>query len=266
MINWENKYIELIESILSNGELKECRNGYAMSTFGNIIKIDTITQGFPILQGRKIFYKSVLGELAAFLSVAQSVKEFEDHGCKYWKSWAGEDGKLNLDYGRTWRNFNGVNQLDLLRQELKNNKNSRRLIVSGWRPDTVPNLSLPCCHILYQWYVSKNNILNMIWYQRSVDTMVGLPSNFILAATWNMLLANELGMESGELTFMLGDTHIYEEHLGNVEVYLESAKNAIFNKIETKLAFEATIDTFNNSMLDLVNYNVENTISFELKK
>ena len=264
-VDWEHKYGELVKAIMDNGERKQGRNGYTRSIFGQVLKIDVQTQGFPVLQGRKMFYKGVLGEVAAVLAGAQSVEDFEKHGCNYWGTWADSTGRLNLDYGRAWRDFNGVDQLAKLRATLKNNPNDRRMLISGWRPEKLAELSLPCCHMLYQWYVRDTNTLDMIWYQRSVDTMVGLPSDIIFATAWNMLLANELGMQPGELTFMLGDTHIYEEHLAQVQLYLSRLKSNKFTKVGASIHNDATVDNFSRDMVQLVGYEPLEVIKFELK-
>lgn len=273
--NWELEYAKLIVRILNEGRRKECRNGYTISIFGQVLKIDMADQGFPILQGRKMFTKGVFGELSAMLAGAQSVEEFKAHGCNYWDMWADDTGHLELDYGRAWRDFNGVDQMADLIHKLKHNPNDRRMIISGWRPDRLKSLSLPCCHMLYQWYVTTDGKLNMIWYQRSVDTMIGLPSDIIFAAAWNMLLANECGYTPGELTFMLGDTHIYAEHIEQTKLYLTRLANMnriqhggdsrLYIPVRYTLDNDATVDNFNKDMIQLTNYEPLEAIKFELK-
>jgi thymidylate synthase len=265
-INWEHRYKNLVKDILVNGEERKGRNGITKSLFGKILKVDVKNQGFPILQGRKMYYEGVFGELAAMLHGAQTVQEFEKHGCNYWKSWADKDGKLNIDYGRAWKDFNGVNQLDELIHKLRKNPNDRRMIISGWRPDKLEELSLPCCHLLYQWYVRDGNILDMIWYQRSVDTMIGLPSDIIFAAAWNMVIATQVGMIPGELTFMLGDTHIYEQHYNEAFKYIKSVEGHYFKYINSYIDRTATVHNFNKDMLTISSYRPQKSIKFELIK
>lgn len=221
--NFEKSYLKMLHQVNIWGVEKQTRNAKTKSTFGMTLKItpdeDEIKDRlFPILVGRKMYPKGVLGEFAAMLRGPKSVEDFEKFGCNYWKQWANEDGSLNVDYGNAWIDWNGVNQVEQLVRTLKKNPNDRRMIVSGWRPDLIPYQSLPCCHMLYQWYV-ENNKLHMIWYQRSVDMMVGLPSDIILAAIWNIMLANEVGMEPASLTFMLGDCHIYGQHYDALQKY-----------------------------------------------
>lgn len=271
MNDWELDYGSLVRRILEKGQLKEGRNGYTKSVFGEVLKIDMIEQGFPILKARKMFTKGVFGELSAMLAGAQSVKEFEEHGCNYWKKWADKDGHLELDYGKAWRDFNGVDQMAELIDKLKNNPNDRRMIISGWRPDRLKDLSLPCCHMLYQWYVTPDGRLDMIWYQRSVDTMIGLPSDIIFAAAWNLILANQCGYRVGTLTFMLGDTHIYEEHSAQAELYLQRllglrfAKHGRLGTVNYSHKNDITVDNFRYGDIQISNYEPLEPIKFELK-
>lgn len=222
ILYFEREYANLLTHIRNFGVEKETRNAKTVSLFGQMLKIDMRNSNdFPILQGRKMYPKGVLGEFAAMLRGPKSVQDFKDFGCNYWGQWADEDGDLNVDYGNAWIDWNGINQIEQVSETLRNNPNDRRMIVSGWRPDLIPHQSLPCCHILYQWRVEKGH-LDMIWYQRSVDMMVGLPSDIILAAVWNIMLANEVGLKPGELTFMLGDCHIYEQHFDAYEEYISA--------------------------------------------
>jgi thymidylate synthase len=258
---FEQDYCRLIRSILHTGIKRNTRNAPTIATFGKVLTVYDLMWGqFPILQGRKMYYKGVFGELAAFLKGPKHIKDFENEGCNYWKEWADEDGSLNVDYGNAWLDFNGVNQLDQVLQSLATDPNGRRHIISGWRPDNLDNLSLPCCHLLYQWYVNEE-FLEMIWYQRSVDTMIGLPSDIILAAAWNILMAEELGLHPGKLIFMLGDTHIYESHLDQTYEYLNAVPNA--GGPVTYLN-EGSLSNFNKDSISLIDYEPLNPINFEV--
>lgn len=219
-MNYELAYMGLVRKILANGELRRGRNGTTLAIFGETLTIDLSTGEFPLLTGRQLFYRGVFGELAAMLRGPKTLKDFEEHGCNYWKQWAWPDGSINVDYGNAWLDFNGFNQLEALAEGLKNNPHGRRHLVTGWRPDRLDDLSLPCCHYAYQWYVREDKYLDMMWHQRSVDTMIGLPSDVIFASAWNIMLANEVGLIPGKITFTLGDTHIYEEHIEQAKEYL----------------------------------------------
>jgi thymidylate synthase len=223
--DFEPKYLEMLEHIARHGSHKRTRNAETYSVFGMNLALDMSDgEHFPILQGRKMFPKGAVGELAAMLRGPKSIKDFEEWGCNYWKQWANPDGSINVDYGNAWLNWNGVNQIEQLIKTLKEDPNDRRMIVSGWRPDKLPEQSLPCCHMLYQWYVT-NGFLDMVWYQRSVDMMVGFPSDVIVAAVWNIMLANEVGLQPGVINFMLGDCHIYKEHGEAFQQYSRQVKD-----------------------------------------
>lgn len=217
---FEYAYSNLVLETLKQ-PLRETRNARTYSHFGQVITFNDLEHGeLPILTGRKYFPKGVIGEFAAFLKGPQTVKDFEDQGCNYWKQWADEDGSIHVDYGNAWIDFNGVNQLECLANSIKEDPNGRRHVVTGWRPDRLPMLSLPCCHYAYQFYVRDDTYLDMLWHQRSCDVMVGLPADALLAALWTIVLANETGYKPGRITMTLGDTHIYECHHEGALTYL----------------------------------------------
>lgn len=262
--NWEAKqYGGLINKIMHKGQKRETRNVVTYSIFGEVIEID-ISEYFPLLQGRKMFYKPVLGELAAMLRGPKTVDDFKKFGCNYWDSWTEDEGKIEVDYGNAWIDFNGFNQLEDVVNKLQNNPADRRIIVSGWRPDRLDKLSLPCCHMLYQWYV-RGEFLDMVWYQRSVDTMVGLPSDIILCAAWNIILANQCGYKPGVIKLVLGDTHIYDNHVGGTLDYLRSLNNVKTpNQVKYAIDPKATVSNFRPEMLTLGNYEPQPVVKFDL--
>ena len=255
----ERDYKALVEHILTNGTDKEGRNGTTRSTFGQALSFN-LKDGFPLLTGRKMFYKGVLGELAAMLRGPKSLADFEKFGCNYWADWAKEDGSINVDYGNTWIDFNGVNQLEQVLETLKTNPNDRRMIISGWKPNNIANLDLPCCHLLYQWYVS-NGELQMMWYQRSADLMIGVPADIILAAAWNIAMASEVGLVPGKVTMIFGDTHIYEEHYEKAEEYLNRPIHPL-PKWKTR---SLKVSEFVPADIHIYDYIHEEPIKFELK-
>lgn len=272
MQHWEVKqYGALINRILHSGEKRSSRAGNVYSVFGEFLTID-VSQEFPLLRGRKMFYKPVLGELAAMLRGPKNVRDFQKFDCNYWNAWGDknhiEEGHLELDYGNSWINFNGVNQLEDVVQKLATNRTDRRILISGWRPDRLASLSLPCCHLLYQWYVrdvdTEQPKLDMIWYQRSVDTMVGLPSDIILAAAWNIILANQSGLQPGVIKFMLADTHIYENHVPQTLEYMRQLNKVEYKKLEYAVDPAASVFNFTPDMLSLSEYIHQPAIKFEL--
>jgi len=265
-MSYEQDYATLVESILADGIYRETRNKPTYSLFGKTLFIDELTRGeFPMLSGRKLFHKGVIGEFAAFLHGVKTIEDFEKFGCNYWSKWADQNGNLNVDYGNVWRNFEGFNQLAAVIDQLKADPAGRRHLISGWRPHKLAELSLPCCHLLYQWYVNaETNELEMIWYQRSVDTMVGLPSDVILAALWNCLMAFETGYKPGRIIMMLGDTHIYAPHANNAHEYVDRVSGELPPSPRYGIADGANFDNFNPSHFNLYNYNPLTKLDFEV--
>jgi len=191
---------------------------------------------FPILTTRKIFWKPVLGELAAFLRGATDLKTFQELGCNYWDanaaSWydnAGipkENWNVGNIYGVKWRNFHGRNQLRDLVHGLKTEPTSRRHVLTTWDPSETWQC-LPPCHLLAQFNVSNDGYLDCIVYMRSVDLCLGLPSDIILYAALTILVAHECGYKPGSLTFFTGDTHIYKNHIETFYRQLSSPEHPL---------------------------------------
>lgn len=259
---YESDYIKLVREILLDGDPRPTRNHPTKAVFGRMLQVHELNWGqFPILQGRKMYPKGVFGELAAFLKGPKTVADFEAEGCNYWKNWADEDGSLRVDYGNLWLDFEGVNQLDNLLHSLSTDPNGRRHIISGWHPGHLATLSLPCCHLLYQWFV-RGDALDMVWYQRSVDTMIGLPSDVILCAAMNILIAEELKLNPGTLTFMLGDTHIYDSHLASTREYIKQAE--LMGGSCPGYLNEGSLYDFNKDSISLIDYEPNNPLNFEL--
>lgn len=254
----EQSYCELVRKILNNGEFRDTRNAKTISLFGEtLVSYELENDSFPILEGRKLYYEGVLGELKTFLEGPRDLQHFKDNGCNYWDKFADEDGKLDLAYGNEWLNFNldDIDQIEKLYRGLKEDPNGRRHIVTGWNPNDLSEV--PPCHILYQWYVTNDKRLEMIWYQRSVDVMIGLPSDIILAAAWNIKIAHDLGFKPGKITFNLGDTHIYQNHIAGAIKYLQQVEKITpFN--EVNYSYDSQYG------LEVKNYNPQKHINFEV--
>ena len=265
----EKQYLELVKRIIKTGEVKDTRNGKTTSVFGAQIKITELKEGkFPLLTSRKHFIKGIVGEYAAFLKGPKSVKDFEDEGCNYWKLWSdNEEGDLRVDYGNAWRDFTGdgtINQIDYCINLLKKDPNSRRIIINAWNPEHVINkkLSLECCHYSYQFHVSEGKYLNLKFIQRSVDTLIGMPSDFVLASMMVLTFAKASGLEPGEIIMDFTDTHIYNEHLDDAKEQLEQEtfEFPTFTETITKNIYE-----FNNKMIKLQDYKHSASIKYLLK-
>ena len=222
-MTYEKDYAKLISKTIDEGDKKETRNGETTSIFGTTLLIQGLQNGiFPLIQGRKMYPEGVFGELAAMLRKPKCLKDFEKWGCHYWRQWAKEDGSICIDYGNAWH---ADNQIVKLKNSLKNNPNDRRMLINGWRPSELSKLDLPCCHMMYQFYVDNNNTLHMLWYQRSVDLMVGLPSDVIFASAWLLAISNEFGYKPGDIKMVFGDTHVYKEHYEQAKLYIERVDN-----------------------------------------
>lgn len=264
----EQQYIDLVKYLLDK-PARPTRNGKTRSSFGATILLPAAADyGFSIIQGRQQFYKGVLGELATFLAGnITNVKDFEANGCNYWQLWQDNDaGDIKVDYGNKWRDWNGCDQLTKLVATLTADPYGRRHLITSWDPSNLNNLSLPCCHYAYQFYVTVDGYLEMLWTQRSCDVMIGLPADIILACAFNLLLAQTVGLKAGKIIMSLGDVHIYESHLANVELYLQSAQ-----QINTALPFftldeKATVFNFKPEMLELELLNNAPRIDFKLEK
>ena len=230
MSKYERAYSLLIANIMNEGEFRHTRNGTTRALFGTSLKVDLRQGYFPLLQCRKMFYKGVFGELAAFVRKPTHVDDFTRWGCNYWGPWADENGELRLDYGNAW--FEG-DQIDRLIHDLRYNQTSRRLIISSWRPENLDRLSLPCCHHMYQFYVDNQGCLHMLWMQRSVDVFIGLPSDVVLAAAMLIAIAKEADLDPGTITFSFGDTHIYGDHSQAVAEYLHATSYLKFSSQPT---------------------------------
>ena len=254
-------YAELVEKVLTSGYQMEGRNGKTVALFGKQLTFH-LGAGFPVVTGRQMFFKGVLGELAAFLAGPTHVNHFKSQGCHYWDKFADDDGKLRLAYGNSWRDFHGTDQMKNLIDGLRADPYSRRHIITAWDPSGLDELSLMCCHYSYQWNVNTYGELEMIWIQRSVDLMLGLPSDIILAGALNMLVAQTVGLKPGKIVLQLGNCHVYEEHW---EVAREYLKQPYKSLPKAKLDPKATVDNFLPEMLTFEGYTHGPKLSFELK-
>jgi len=261
--SFEINYKHLIDKVLTHGELRATRNGNTKALFAESLMFD-LGEGFPILTGRKMFYKGVLGELAAMLRGPKHVDDFKKFGCNYWGAWADEDGSLGLDYGNAWLDYNGVNQLEKVINSLKNNPFDRRMLIDSWRPDKLDALSLPCCHYSYQFFVRGGEYVDMIWNQRSADTLIGIPSDAIFAAAWLTAIGSETKLIPGKVTMHFGDTHVYEEHVGSAIEYMKSKIYSLPKYEHNQKIGYPTVD-FVPEDITLVDYQHGPAIKFELK-
>jgi thymidylate synthase len=218
------QYHDLLRHILDNGTRKTDRTGTGtISVFGYQMRFD-LQEGFPLVTTKKVHTKSIIHELLWFLKGETNIQYLKEHGVSIWDEWADADGNLGPVYGKQWRSWeapNGqtIDQLKEVLHQLKNNPDSRRIIVSAWNPADLPKMALSPCHALFQFYVADGKLSCQL-YQRSADVFLGVPFNIASYALLTMMLAQECGYEYGDFVWTGGDTHIYLNHLEQVELQL----------------------------------------------
>lgn len=236
----EQVYLDLLKDVLNNGIERDDRTGTGtLSVFGRQLRFD-LSKGFPAITTKKLFWKGVVAELLWFLKGSTNVKELQDQGVKIWDEWADANGELGPVYGKQWRKWEGMSvkssvdtsqgkiriaeafnhdQIKYLIETLKNNPNSRRMIVSTWNVGDLANMALEPCHILFQVYVAHGK-LSLQLYQRSADLFLGVPFNIASYALLTHMLAQVTGYQVGEFIHTFGDAHIYLNHLNQVKEQL----------------------------------------------
>lgn len=219
------EYLTLLQHILDTGHKKEDRTGTGtISTFGYQMRFD-LSKGFPLLTTKKVHLKSIIHELLWFLAGDTNVKYLQENGVRIWNEWADEDGDLGHIYGyqwRSWPDYKGghIDQISEVIETIKNNPDSRRIIVNAWNVGDLGNMNLPPCHAFFQFYVSDGK-LSLQLYQRSADCFLGVPFNIASYALLCMMVAQVCGLEPGEFIHTLGDAHIYLNHLEQVHTQLQ---------------------------------------------
>jgi thymidylate synthase len=284
------QYLELLQHILDNGIKKEDRTGVGtLSWFGHQLRFD-LSEGFPLLTTKKVFLRGIIHELIWFLKGSTNIKYLVDNNVHIWDDWpfadylkandleekyprysdvwkdkkkefieniktddefAKKHGELGPVYGKQWRDFGGVDQIKEIVDQLKNNPDSRRIIVSAWNPPDVPKMALPPCHCLFQLYVVDGKLSCQL-YQRSCDVFLGVPFNIASYALFTMMLAQTCDLKPGTFVHTFGDVHIYTNHMDQVKKQLSRTPRALPTmKInpDVKDIFDFTIDDF-----ELVNY------------
>lgn len=215
------QYLDMLRYVLENGVDKMDRTGVGTrSVFGQQMRFD-LSKGFPLMTTKKMHLKSIIHELLWFIKGDTNVKYLQDNGVRIWNEWADENGDLGPIYGSQWRNWNGegIDQLAQVVDKLKNNPNDRRMIVSAWNVSKIPEMHLPPCHMMFQFYVA-NGKLSCMLYQRSCDMFLCVPFNIASYALLTMMLAQVCDLEPGEFVHTLGDTHIYHNHFEQVKEQL----------------------------------------------
>lgn len=228
------QYLDLLQYIKDSGAKKDDRTGTGtISTFGYQMRFD-LSEGFPLLTTKKVFLKGVIHELLWLLAGDTNIKYLKDNGVNIWNEWADENGDLGPIYGAQWRNWagEGIDQISIAVNELKNNPTNRRIIVSAWNPSVLPDTTrsfsenvangkaaLPPCHAWFQFYVSDGKLSCQL-YQRSADVFLGVPFNIASYALLTIMMAQVTGLEAGDFVHTFGDVHIYSNHIDQVNEQL----------------------------------------------
>ena len=249
------QYLDLCRFVKENGKLKTDRTGTGtVSYFGYQARYD-LEEGFPLLTTKKVHLKSIIHELLWFISGNTNIKYLVDNDVRIWNEWPyeaykkssefkGEDlkefalkvkedaefaakwGELGPVYGKQWRDFGGVDQLENLINDLKNNSSSRRLIISAWNPPLIGQMALPPCHCFMQFYVNDGELSCQL-YQRSADIFLGVPFNIASYSLFTMMLAQVCGLKAKWFVHTLGDAHIYTNHFEQIDLQLSREPKAL---------------------------------------
>ncbi|MCR9227964.1 MAG: thymidylate synthase [Flavobacteriaceae bacterium] len=260
------QYHDLLKHVLEHGNQKGDRTGTGtLSVFGYQMRFD-LSEGFPMVTTKKLHLKSIVHELLWFLKGDTNIQYLQENGVRIWNEWANENGDLGPVYGHQWRNWNSeeIDQIKEVIETLKNNPNSRRMLVSAWNPSVMPDTSvsfsenvangkaaLPPCHAFFQFYVADGKLSCQL-YQRSADIFLGVPFNIASYALFTMMMAQVCGYQPGDFIHTFGDAHIYNNHMEQVELQLSRDPRPLPTmklNPEVKDIFDFTFDDF-----ELLNY------------
>jgi len=217
-------YLNLMQHVLDNGTQKSDRTGTGtVSVFGYQMRFD-LSQGFPLVTTKKCHVKSIIHELLWFLQGDTNIRYLADNGVKIWDEWADENGDLGPVYGKQWRSWQAVDgrvidQIKIAVEQLKNNPDSRRIIVSAWNVGELEQMALAPCHAFFQFYVADGKLSCQL-YQRSADIFLGVPFNIASYALLTMMMAQVCGLTAGDFVHTFGDAHLYLNHLEQAKLQL----------------------------------------------
>ncbi|WP_027724445.1 thymidylate synthase [Tuberibacillus calidus] len=218
------QYLDLCQRILNEGHEKADRTGTGtISIFGHQMRF-SLQEGFPLLTTKKLHVRSIIHELIWFLRGETNIRYLKENGVSIWDEWADEEGNLGPIYGHQWRSWPGksgetIDQIAQVVEEIRKNPNSRRLVVTAWNPADIPEMALPPCHCLFQFYVQDGRLSCQL-YQRSGDVFLGVPFNIASYALLTHMIAHVTGLQVGDFIHTLGDAHIYLNHLDQVRLQL----------------------------------------------
>ncbi len=217
------QYLDLMDHVLKNGTKKEDRTGTGtLSVFGYQMRFN-LQEGFPLLTTKKLHLRSIIYELLWFLQGDTNIKYLKDNAVSIWDEWADANGDLGPVYGHQWRSWNtddkSIDQISQVIHLIKNNPDSRRIIVSAWNVGEIEKMALPPCHALFQFYVADNKLSCQL-YQRSADIFLGVPFNIASYALLTLMIAQVCGKQPGDFIHTLGDAHLYLNHIDQAKLQL----------------------------------------------
>jgi thymidylate synthase len=224
-------YHQLLQHILDHGTRKSDRTGTGtISVFGYQMRFD-LQEGFPLVTTKKVHLRSIIHELLWFLRGDTNVAYLHEHGVSIWDEWARPDGSLGPVYGHQWRSWatpdgRSIDQITEVLQTIKKNPDSRRMVVSAWNVADLPDMALAPCHCLFQFYVADGRLSCQL-YQRSADVFLGVPFNIASYALLTMMMAQVCDLEPGDFVWTGGDTHLYVNHLEQVDLQLSREPRAL---------------------------------------
>jgi len=249
-------YLNLLQDILENGANKTDRTGIGTrSLFGYQLRFN-LSEGFPLITTKKLHLKSIIHELLWFLKGETNIGYLKENGVSIWNEWADENGDLGPIYGSQWRNWKGadgrkIDQISEVIKEIKENPDSRRLIVSAWNVAEIPNMALAPCHAMFQFYVVDGK-LSLQLYQRSADVFLGVPFNIASYSLLLMMVAQVTNLKVGDFIHSFGDVHIYSNHFEQAKIQLSrEPKTLPTMKLNPKIK---NIFEFNYKDFEVVGY------------
>lgn len=225
------QYLDLMRHVRDHGAKKEDRTGTGtLSVFGCQMRFD-LSEGFPLVTTKKCHLRSIIHELLWFLKGDTNIKYLQDNKVTIWNEWADENGELGPVYGYQWRSWptpdgRHIDQISMVLDQLRNNPDSRRIIVSAWNVADIDKMGLPACHALFQLYVAEGKLSCQL-YQRSCDYFLGVPFNIASYALLTMMIAQVVELEPGEFIWVGGDTHLYSNHLEQADLQLSREPRAL---------------------------------------
>lgn len=262
MIFHDITYNQLSAKVLDNGTYREDRTGVCtIATFGERMSFN-LREGFPLLMGKRLSFKSIALELIWFLEGRTDVGWLKSRKVSIWNEWEKEDGTIGPGYGAQWRDFGGVDQLAEVVEKIKCTPHDRRLVVSAWNPPQIHEMALPPCHLLYQFYVD-NGRLSLQMYQRSCDMFLGVPYNIASYSLLVHIVAHICGLKVGKFIWVGGDCHFYSNHLTQIDTQLRRPYR-VSPRLFVKCDAPTDLNGWSPECFDLTGYNPHPSIKADV--